>query len=320
MKSLIVIISNPTARSSSFGKISQATAYLQNKGFETKLFFTEKKGHAEELARDAVKKEPHIIIAAGGDGTINEVVNGMVMSETPLAILPLGTTNVLARELSIPDSVKDAMERATAGQIRSVCLGKIEVSPESIPVVRYFCLMAGVGFDAKAVYDVNSTLKKISGKGAYILSGISNLIHYYPSELIFSVDGKQYTGYAAIIGNASRYGGNFKITPDADIHDPYFYLCIFKGRTRTDLLRYAAGVIRGTHLKQKDVLYLKAEQICITGNAHIQLDGDRFGTTPATITIVKDALRLVCCSTFAVRPLYCYSREIIPPPITTSPS
>jgi len=320
MKSLIVIISNPIARTSSFGKVRQATAYLQKKGFETKLLFTEGKGHARELAREAAVKKPNLIVAAGGDGTINEVLNGMVMSETPLAILPLGTTNVLARELAIPDSVEGAMERAITGQIRTVCLGKIEASFENIPVVRHFCLMAGVGFDAKAVYDVNNTIKKVSGEGAYILSGISNLIHYYPSELIFSVDGKQYTGYAAIIGKASRYGGNFKVTPDADILDPCFYLCIFKGRTRIDLLRYAAGVIRGTHLRQKDVLYLKAEQICITGNAHIQLDGDYLGTTPATISIARDALRLVYCDTLAVRPIFCYSREMIPPPITTSPS
>jgi diacylglycerol kinase (ATP) len=294
MKSLIVIINNPTARSSSLDKVRRAVAYLQNKGFETKLLFTEKKGHAENLAREAAGMKPRLIIAAGGDGTINEVLNGMVMSDTPLAILPFGTTNVLARELSIPGSVEGAVERAIAGEIRTVCLGKIEASSGQAIVVRHFCLMAGIGFDAKAVYDVNSTLKKISGEGAYILSGISNLIHYYPTEMVFSVDGKQHTGYAAIIGNASRYGGNFKITPDADIFNPHFYLCIFKGRNRIDLLRYAAGVIMGTHLKQKDVLYLKASHISIAGNAHIQIDGDHLGTTPARITVVKDTLRIVC--------------------------
>lgn len=317
---MIVIINNPTARISSADKVRRAAAYLQKKGFETKLLFTERKGHAEELARDAAAKKPRLIIAAGGDGTINEVLNGLVMSETPLAILPLGTTNVLARELLIPDSVEGAMDRALAGQIRTASLGRIEIFSEHVPLVRHFCLMAGVGFDAKSVYHVNSALKKISGEGAYIVSGINNLIHYHPSELTFSVDGKQHTGYAAIIGNASRYGGNFRITPDADIFDPYLYVCIFKGSRRTDLLRYAAGVLRGTHLKQKDVTYLKASEISISGSAHIQIDGDYLGTTPAKITIVQDALRIACCSTFAVRPLLLYSREITPPPITASPS
>lgn len=293
MKSLIVLINNPTARISSFAKVRHAAAYLQKKGFETKVLFTIKRGHAEELARQAAGEKPRLIIAAGGDGTINEVLNGMVNSDTPLAILPLGTTNVLARELSLPLSVEEAVERAITGQIRRACLGRIEAPSGHTHVVRHFCLMAGIGFDAKAVYDVNSTLKKVSGEGAYILSGISNLIHYYPSELVFTVDGKQHTGYAAIIGKASRYGGNFRITPDADISDPYFYLCIFKGRNRADLLRYAAGVIRGTHLNQKDVLYLKAEQISIAGNAHIQVDGDHLGNTPASITIIKNALSIV---------------------------
>lgn len=293
MKSSIVLISNPTARTSSSEKVTRAAAYLQKKGFETRLFFTERRGHAEELAREAVKTGPRLIIAAGGDGTINEVLNGMVMSDVPLAILPLGTTNVFARELSIPGTVEEAMDRAINGQVRTACLGRIEASAEHGPVVRHFCLMAGIGFDAKAVYDVNSTLKKLSGEGAYILSGISNLIHYDPAELIFSIDGKQHSGYAGIIGKASRYGGSFRITPDADILDPHFYVCIFKGRNRTDLLRYAVGVIRGTHLGQKDVLYLKASEVLITGNAHIQIDGDHFGTTPAAITSVKNSLQIV---------------------------
>lgn len=293
MKSLIVLISNPTARTSTLKKVGRAAAYLQKRGFEIQILFTERKGHAEELAREAAEKKPRLIIAAGGDGTINEVLNGMVMSETPLAILPLGTTNVLAKELSLPDTVDGAMERAISGSIRQISLGKMEALSGQLPVARHFCLMAGIGFDAKAVCDVNSTLKKVSGEGAYILSGIGNLINYYPTELIFSVDGKQHTGYAAIIGKASRYGGDFKITPDADIFDPHFYICIFKGRKRTDLLRYATSVIRGRHLNLKDVVYLRALQISIAGNAHIQIDGDYLGTTPATVSIVKDALRIV---------------------------
>ncbi|MBI5634615.1 MAG: diacylglycerol kinase family lipid kinase [Nitrospirae bacterium] len=294
MKSSIVIISNPIARASSIDKVRRASDYLRKKGYETELLLSERKGHAEELARDAARKKPGLIIAAGGDGTINEVLNGMVMSEIPLAILPLGTTNVLARELSIADTVEGAMEQAISGRTRRASLGRIEALSGKSPVVRHFCIMAGIGFDAKAVYDVNSTLKKVSGEGAYILSGIHNLIHYYPSELNFSVDGKQHTGFAAIIGKASRYGGNFKVTPDADISDPFFYLCIFKGRNRADLLRYAAGIIRGTHLRLKDIIYLKASQISITGNAHIQIDGDHLGTAPATITIVRDTLSIVC--------------------------
>jgi YegS/Rv2252/BmrU family lipid kinase len=293
MRSLIVIISNPAARSSSFDKVKKASDYLRLQGYETGLLFTEKGGHASELAREAVKKSPRLIIAAGGDGTINEVINGLVHSSVPLAILPLGTTNVLAKEIGIPDDVEAAMQKALSHTPRSIFLGKIGCMINGAASSRYFCLMTGIGFDAKAVYETNRTIKKISGEGAYVLSGIVNLIHYFPSELFFTVDGREYSGYAAIVGKASRYGGNFRVTPDADILDPSLHICIFTGRSRSDLLRYAIGVVRGTHLKLRDVIYLKASNIEVIGNAHVQIDGDYLGTTPARITVEKDALQLV---------------------------
>jgi diacylglycerol kinase (ATP) len=141
---------------------------------------------------------------------------------------------------------------------------------------------------------MNKTIKKVSGEGAYILSGIRNLISYCPEQISITVDGKEYFGYAAIIGKASRYGGNFKVTPDADIHDPFFSLCILTGNSRADLVRFAIGVIRGTHLSNPKLLYLKAAVISVQGIVHVQLDGDYFGTTPATFTVVQNAVRLVC--------------------------
>jgi YegS/Rv2252/BmrU family lipid kinase len=293
MKSLVVIISNPAARSSSFEKVKKASDYIRQQGFNTELLFTEKSGHARELALTSLQKEPFRIIAAGGDGTINEVINGMVRSTVPLAILPLGTTNVLAKEIGISSDIEASMHKALSESPKKISLGRIEFTLDDSSAVRYFCLMAGIGFDAKAVYDANKTIKKLSGEGAYILSGISNLIHYYPSELFFSLDGREYSGYAAIIGKASRYGGNFKITPDADILDPSLYICIFKGRSRSDLLRYAWGIIRGTHLKHQDIIYQKVSEISVLGNAHVQIDGDYLGTTPAGVTVERDALALI---------------------------
>jgi YegS/Rv2252/BmrU family lipid kinase len=293
MSLLVPIISNPAARRSSLKKVWQAAEYLQQQGFDTELLFTEESGHAEALAREAVKKRPHRIIAAGGDGTINEVMNGMVFSDVPLAVLPLGTSNVLAKELNIPTDVQGAIQAALSGAVRRISLGKIELSGNSLGTPRYFCLMAGIGFDAKAVYDVNSAIKRISGEGAYVLSGIKTLISYAPAELFFTVDNREYSGYAAIIGKASRYGGHFMVTPDANIFEPSFSICIFTGRSRADLLRYAAGVIRGTHLKLHDVIYLKASNIEVIGNAHIQIDGEYLGTTPARISVEKDALQIV---------------------------
>lgn len=293
MRSLIVIIANPAARSSSAGKIKKAASILKEKGFETEILFTEKSSHAVDLARAALKKNPQLIIAAGGDGTINEVMNGIAGKEIPLAILPMGTTNVLAKELSIPENIHGAIETAITKTPKKVSLGKIEFTHHSSVITRYFCLMAGIGYDGKAVHEVNLKIKNISGKTAYILSGLKSFLTYTPDELNLTVDGIQHSGYSAIICNASRYGGHLKVAPDADIAEPFLYTCIFKGNKRVDLLRYVFGIMRGDHSKSPDVVYLKSSSIEVKGNAHIQIDGDYIGRTPARISIEKDILRLV---------------------------
>ncbi|MBI5640191.1 MAG: diacylglycerol kinase family lipid kinase [Nitrospirae bacterium] len=292
MNSLITIICNPAARGSSMKKIGLARTFLMQKGFGTELLLTERGGHAQSLAEAALAKKPFRIIAAGGDGTINEVMNGMIGSDTPLAILPMGTTNVLAKELGISENIHQALETAVTASPKTVSPGKIDLGMP-VSLSRYFCLMAGVGFDGKAVHDVNLRMKKISGEAAYIQSGLKNLIFYAPDEIGFVVDGREYSGYSAIIGKASKYGGNFRITPDANLPDPAFHLCIFKGRKRADLLRYVFGVIRGGHLKFRDVVYLRAKDIGIQGAPHIQIDGDYLGTGPARLTVAEDCLRLV---------------------------
>ena len=293
MRSLIIIIANPASRTFSLQKVRQAANFLNLKGFQTKLLFTDHQDHACELAREALAEEPHVIVAAGGDGTINEVINGMAGSTIPLGILPLGTTNVLAKEASIPASVPEALEKLVSGTPTAVSLGKINAPLHETWRSRYFCLMAGIGFDAKAVSDVKRSIKKLSGEGAYILSGMRNLITYRPEKLFFTVDGTVHAGYAAIIGKASRYGGDFKVTPDVHISDPFFCLCILTGNSRIDLLRFAMGVIRGTHLSNPQIRYLRATEISVQGSAHVQLDGDYFGMTPAAFTIEKNALRLI---------------------------
>ena len=293
MRSLIVIIANPAARSSSAGKIEKASSIINEEGFKTEILLTEKSSHAVDLARAALNKNPHLIIAAGGDGTINEVMNGIAGSQTPLAILPMGTTNVLAKELGIPENIHGAVELAVSNKPKMVSLGRIELVHNTLPITRYFCLMAGIGYDGKAVHDVNLKIKNISGKTAYILSGLKNFLSYTPDELNLTVDGIQHSGYSAIICNASRYGGHMKVAPDADISEPFLYTCIFKGKRRRDLLRYVLGIMRGNHIKSPDVVYLKSSVIEVKGNAHIQIDGDYIGKTPAKITVGKNILRLV---------------------------
>jgi YegS/Rv2252/BmrU family lipid kinase len=293
MKSLIILIANPAAQKASDKKVAMASYYLQSKGYEVDVLFTHKRGDAEALARDYLNRVPSRIIAAGGDGTFNEVVNGIAGSEIPMAILPLGTTNVLARELDVPENVQGAMERALRKRPARISLGKITLTDSPQNLSRYFILMAGIGYDGMAVRGTSETMKKLSGKGAYVFSGIKTFLNFHPGLLSFSVDGKHYEGYSGIIGNAAKYGGPFSVTPDAQLSDPALYVCIFKGRKRVDVARYVFGFLTGTHLKYRDLEYLRAEQVEITGNAHIQIDGDYFGMTPAKVEIIPNALSLV---------------------------
>jgi diacylglycerol kinase (ATP) len=293
MKSLIILIANPTAQKASDKKVATASYYLQSKGYEVEVLYTHKRGDAEDLARESLRRVPSLIIPAGGDGTFNEVVNGIAGSEIPMAILPLGTTNVLARELDIPENVEAAMEKALRRKPTRISLGKVTLTNTAQNLSRYFILMAGIGFDALAVQGTGETLKKFSGQGAYIFSGMKTLLKFNPSLITFVVDGKNFQGYSGIIGNAAKYGGAFSVTPDAHLSDPALYICIFKGRKRIDLVRYVFGILTGTHLKYQDIEYLKAEHVAITGSAHIQIDGDYFGMTPAEVEIVPKALNLI---------------------------
>ncbi|PKL52015.1 MAG: hypothetical protein CVV37_03535 [Nitrospira bacterium HGW-Nitrospira-1] len=295
MRSLIVLIGNPAARGASLRKFNAASAFLREKGFDAEVFLTEKSNDATRLATEAVREKPYAIIAAGGDGTINEVINGMVKSDVPLAILPLGTTNVLAKELGIPEKITGALEVAVSKSARTISLGRIELGADTDSATsRYFCLMAGIGFDGKAVHDVNEAIKKTSGKAAYIWSGIKNFLRYSPNRLFYHIDGKEYMGFSSITGKAGRYGGNFMITPDANLSDPALYTCIFQGNKRSDLIRYVYRIITGTLLEEKDIIYLKSTSVEVLGAAHVQIDGDYLGLTPAKITVEKDALKIIC--------------------------
>ena len=329
MKQTIFLIGNPASGRNALKKINEAAATIKNRRHNVEMLLTGKRGDAESFARQisrqsAVEIHPPavpslvrgglkggysnselLIVAAGGDGTYNEVINGIACTNIPMAILPLGTTNVLAKELNIPENVEKAVDIALNGKIHTICLGKITCNPP-LPLItkrgginysslltRYFLLMAGIGYDAETVYGIKKWLKKYSGNGAYILSGLKTLIRWAPDKLTFTMGGKSCKGYSAIICKASKYAGNFRIAPDADINKKNLYAFIMHSRNRLDILRYISGILMKQHLKFKDITYQQAENIEVKGDAHIQIDGDYFGMTPARIEIVPDALKLV---------------------------
>jgi YegS/Rv2252/BmrU family lipid kinase len=285
------LIVNPIAGNRAFRSIRKIEALLRQKASLT-TFITQKKKDAFEFAKNL--SDTDRIIVAGGDGTLNESINGVLSSsnaglkEVPLALIPLGTTNVLAKELRIPENVDKAVALALAGSPRKISLGRINGW--------FFISMAGIGFDAETVLGVkNNFIKKISGKAAHIVSGLKVLRRYCPPLIKIKTMGNEYTGYTIVVGNTRNYGGYFSVTPNTSIVEPLLAVCIFSGGTRRDLLRFIAGVIRKKHLNFTDVSYFKASGLEITSDktVHVQVDGDYFGTLPARIDVVKDAVSLV---------------------------
>jgi YegS/Rv2252/BmrU family lipid kinase len=291
----VSLIINPIAGNRAYRSIKRIEALLKEKVSLT-THITKCKGDAFSYAQK--RHDVDLMLVAGGDGTFNEVVNGLLSScnDMPLAFLPLGTTNVLAKELGIPENIEGAIKLALTGTPKSVCLGRIVINHDSSSITRHFCLMAGIGFDGEAVFRVrNNIIKKISGKAAYVLSGIKTWLVYSPPPIRVRTPEGEFEGYTAIIGKSSCYGGYYRVTPKASLTEPLLDLCLFRRRSRMDLLRYVYGVVTGRHLDYKDVVYRKYSEIEVTSPepVHIQIDGDYLGTLPARFDVVSDAIRLI---------------------------
>ncbi len=240
---------------------------------------TTEPGEATEVARRAARDGSDLIVSVSGDGTINEIINGMAGSTARLGIIPAGVSNVLARELGIPRSWKEALRVIQAGRGRRIDLGRANN--------RYFSLMTGIGFDAQSVKLANPAVKKYLKRYAYHLAGIRTICFYRPRPWKIKVDGlHEVSGYAAIISNAHYYGGNHQVSPQARVDDGYLRFCIFKGGKRRDYLRYFYGVIKGSLEAYPDVIEIKGRSAEITAPGYpVHADGDFIGYTPLKISI-----------------------------------
>jgi YegS/Rv2252/BmrU family lipid kinase len=284
MKPSLFLIINPIAGSFDRAAFKEACSLLQEH-FVLKEFYTSKRGDAEEIARRIIPEKPSVIAVVGGDGSFNEVVNATAYSGIPLSFIPAGTSNVLAKEFSLPEDNIEASKKIITGQIKELHLGYINN--------RYFVLMAGVGFDGASVYYLNKKLKRLIGKAAYVLSGLMVFSRYKTERLKIKVDNREYEGTDVIVCNAKKYAGAFSICPDADMTKPALDIFILHGKGRMDVLKVSLGIIRGIPLKLNNVTFVEGRNIYISGNAHVQVDGDYFGRTPVEITIRERALKLI---------------------------
>ncbi len=288
----LVLISNPASGRSRKEKIEQAVEILRNGGVhEVLLQWTEKPRDGIRLAREAACQGADAVIAAGGDGTINEVLNGLAGTPTPMGVIPLGTANCYALEVGIPLDAGRAAKAILDSERISISLGKTGET--------FFLLMAGIGYDAEVVHRLEDALswKRKLGKAAYLLIGLKRLAVYRPPRLRVIMDGGEpVEGYSVIIGNARSYGGQFHVTPLADLDEETLDVCLFQRKDRRSMLRYGWGILRGgKHIRFRDVVYRKCRTVRIESEepSPMQLDGDRFGHTPAAFELAPRALQVL---------------------------
>jgi len=281
-----VCICNPRAGRALTGP-EEVASRLSALGYSVEFKPTEYRLHALELAQKAVVDNADLVIAAGGDGTINEVACGLALSRVPLAILPCGTANVLAKEIRLPNRIRDCVELIPQLKPVRIALGN--------GGIRSFVLMAGIGIDAEIIYDLRAAMKRTFGVGGFWLEALRHWTSYRFSPFDVNVDGESFRATFAIVGRAAWYAGGVRITPRADLTGDSFDVCLFQGRSRLDYLRYLSGVLTGTHPHFHDVVYKQGTRIEMTAEVpiRVQMDGEAAGVLPMTFEIVPDALTLL---------------------------
>ena len=288
------LISNPkTGRYGSRRRpVDELASQLESLGVKVDLRLTQGPGDATKIAARAARNGSSDIIVAGGDGTINEAIQGVAGTKARLAIIPRGTANVLARELGLPLDDEQALKIAAQGKTREIYLGL--AIDETTQVSRYFVLMAGIGLDASVVRRVQPSLKKRIGKGAFWISGLCHLATWNPRPFILEINGHKYTSTFAAIGKGGKYGGDLAITPRARLDQPNFEVCIIQTKSRLRYLRLLSYAMRnGMPRNTPEVQFVNAVSVRAHGDAQVQIDGELIGHLPMRFEIAPQSLNVI---------------------------
>ena len=290
-----ILISNPkTGRylSRRATSIQELVTYLQSLGVDVELSMTTGPGDAAEIAARAAQNGIADVIVAGGDGTINEAVQGLAGTSARLGIIPRGTANVLARELNLPLDGAQAAAVIARGHSRRIHFGV--AIDEAKNTRRYFLLMAGIGLDASVVRRVRPSLKKHFGKAAFWFSGLSHLAKWNPKSFLIEAEGQRYNATFAAIGNAPSYGGDLAITPRARLDQPEFEVCIIDTFSRLRYLSFLSYAMRSGMPRNKgSVCFLQTSSVKAIGDASVQVDGELIGQLPMTFEIAKQSIEVI---------------------------
>lgn len=287
-----LVIHNPTAGGRRRAVLAEVVEALRRRGMTVDIQPTTGPGDATTLAAAASRARHDVVCAAGGDGTINEVANGLLRADDPppLAVIPLGTANVLAIELGLP-AAPDALAALIADG------GEAAVHP-AVADDRAFLLMAGAGFDAAVVHGVRRPVKRLLGKGAYVLQTLIETLRYRFPPLTVRADGREFTARMVVACKGRHYGGPYVAAPEARLEAGSVQLCLFHGGGVVAQARYGLALLRGRVATLPDVTVIEAREVTITAPAAtapvpVQVDGDAEAALPLHITMAARPLAVI---------------------------
>lgn len=277
----MLIIFNPTAGRRRPGRLWSTVDRLSLHGVRVRLVETQYQGHGEQLAREAVRAGERMIVAAGGDGTISEIAAGIVGSDVPLGVIPLGTANVLAHELELPVSPGMVAACLAAGHTRRLWPGLASGPSGS----RLFVQMLGVGFDADVVHHLPPLLKRLFGRGAYVMQTLREIPRHDFAPVTLRADQREFQAAGAIVTKGRLYAGNYELAPAACPTEPGFSVVLFRQSGIRALLRYCIALPLNRLATAEGVEHLRAREVELLGNRRmpLQADGDKAGFTPVSI-------------------------------------
>jgi len=290
------VIFNPAARGE---KARRFRRLLDEIGRGADLRETRAAGDARRLACEAVGEGYDVIVAAGGDGTLNEVVNGIAdspegLERVRLGLLPLGTVNVFARELGIPRQPEAGWRAVLSGKGTVIDLPCMEHRVDGRSEVRYFAQLAGAGLDARAIELVHWPLKKKVGPLAYVIAGFKALMS--PQAMLTVEAGERKAeGELVLVGNGRLYGGSFRVFPEADLRDGLLEVCVFPRVNWWKLARCGPGLLLNGALPSRETENFRAATFTVTsgGDAGVEADGEWVGRLPAKFSVRPGALRVI---------------------------
>jgi len=287
----ILIIANPrSGRGRAFRRVREYVRNWPHGDWDVEVLTTRAPGHAAELTGTLASRPPDVLAVCGGDGTVNEVANGLPDPPFPVAVLPAGTANVLARAIGIPLDPVEALKVALQGSVRRVDLCILQGIR-----ARRFLLMAGAGFDAFVVARTSSALKDRFGIAAFYQSTLRCLATYGFPEFKLAVEDLSIEATTCVVANSRGYGGGLVLTPAADMTDGLLDIVAVQGRSRLHLALFALTALRGKPRSYPWVRCARARSVKIDGPSEVmvQVDGEQIGTLPAAVQIAPHSFPLV---------------------------